>query len=681
MARFDSVGIFWQDVERSGRGEQRARVMPPIPETTWVMPRDLPDLSRATAISFDVETFDPSIEAGHGPGWARGVGHICGISVGADDDGRWYFPMRHEIEPENNYDPQRILDWAKVNLGRAHQPKFGANLTYDFGWLKQEGVDVKGELHDVQFAEALLDSDALVALDVLGHKYLKEGKVTSDLYQWLADFYGGNPTAAQRKNIFRSPARLAAPYAMSDVDLPYRIIQKQWPILEREGLLDLYRLECDLIPLLVAMRFRGVSVDVEKAEQTRDALLVREKQHNAELKTMVGFEVNVDAGDSLAKAFTSLGLKFNYTKPSKNFPKGKPSFTKEFLKMVNHPVGAKIRQIRNVQKTRSTFIESYIIDAHVNGKIYPSIHQLKGDENGTVTGRFAMSNPNGQNLPSRDDEMGPLVRGHFRPDLGHKQWRKFDWSQLQYRFLAHYAVDDEDGTCLPGGSAEQLRNVFNTDPRADYHAVVQDIIRKITGIELGRKPVKNVNFGFVFGMGIDHLAVMLGLPIKEAKELAATYHEGVPYVKSTLRWASAEAQNKGIVTTILGRKTRFNLWEPDTWGGKDVERAISLPYAQALAAYGPNIRRGYTHKALNYKLQGSEGDLMKVCMLRGWNEGVFDATGVPSLTVHDELDFSDHGESDEAYEYLAREIMENSIKFRVPISVGCDVGPDWGACL
>ncbi len=680
MARFDSVGIFWQDAERSGKGQKRACIMPPIPETTWTMPRDLPNLANATALSVDAEVWDPGIDQGFGPGWGRGVGHIAGISVGADDDGRWYFPMRHEAEPENNYDPQRILDWCGVELTRPTQPKFGANLTYDYGWLKQEGVTMKGELHDVQFAEALLDSDALVALNVLGHKYLKEGKDSSVLYQFLADWFGGKPNADQRKWIAKAPARLVAPYAIGDVDLPYRVLQKQWPLLEKEGLLDLYRLECDLIPLLVAMRFQGVSVDVEKAHRTRDELLVREKLHNAELKTMVGFEVNVDAGDSLAKAFNHLGLPFKYTTPTKNFPKGKPSFTKDFLKMVNHPVGAKIRQIRNVQKTRSTFIESYIINSHVNGKIYPSIHQLKGDENGTVTGRFAMSNPNGQNLPSRDDEMGPLVRGLCIPDFGHKQWRKFDWSQLQYRFLAHYAVDSVDGNCEVGGSAEQLRKVFNTDPKADYHAVVQGLITKITGVELARKPVKNVNFGFVFGMGIDHLAVMLGLPLSEAKELAATYHEGVPYVKSTLRWASEEAQKYGVVTTVLGRKTRFNLWEPDGYGQRGAERRPALPYHVALREYGA-IKRAYTHKALNYKLQGSEGDLMKVCMLRGWNEGVFDATGVPRLTVHDELDFSDVGDADDAFDYLAREIMENSHKFRVPISVGCDVGANWGECL
>lgn len=670
--REDSIGLFWQDAERVSKRSKDyvARVMPEIPDTGWRPVRDLPNLARARVISIDTENHDPGLDEGFGPGWARGVGSIAGISV-ATEDAAWYFPIRHTIQPEDNYEPQRILDWCKVEFNRPQQPKVLANATYDLGWLAQEGVSVRGDIHDVQFAEALLDSSARVALETLASKYLQEHKQSEVVMQWCADYYGGKPTLEQRKNLWRAPPRLVAPYAIGDAAMPIRILEKQWGVLHRLGLYDLYRLECNLIPLMIAMRFAGVRVDIAEAERVRGVLIAKEQELSARLKAMVGFEVNVNAADSLSKAFDKLGLPYGRTKPTSRAPDGKPSFTKEALAKVKHPVGALVREVRKTSKARSTFVESYVLDAHVNGFVYPSFHQLKGDENGAITGRFAASNPNYQNLTSRDEWLAPLIRGIAIPDDGHKQWRKYDWSQLQYRFLAHYAI---------GPGSDELRRIFSTDPKADYHESVRSLIQRITGKELARKPVKNINFGFVFGMGIDHLAELLGLEIDEATELAETYHTGVPYVRETLQAASKEAQDTGLVRTILGRITRFDLWEPVRWT-RGVERPPGLPYALARERYDERLRRAYTHKALNYKLQGSEGDLMKTCMLRAWNEGVFAATGVPRLTVHDELDFSDHGEADDAFDYLQHDIMEKSLGFRVPISVGCDVGPNWGACL
>lgn len=668
--RFDAQGLFWHDVEIVKHGRDKvARVMPEIPNVPWLKLRDLPDLSRAEVISVDVETNDESLENDQGPGWGRGVGNIAGISIAADDDGRWYFPIRHTIEPENNYDPARILSWLGTQLGRPSQPKVGANLLYDLGWLKQEGVSVKGRLHDVQYAEALLDSDAFVALESLAQKYLGDSKKGDVVFQWCADYYGGQPTAWQRRNLWRAPGRLVAPYAIGDVDLPIRIMDKQYGLLQREGLLDLFHMECDLIPLILAMRMQGVPVDVKKAETVRDHLIVRERDLTKLLRSEVGFDVNVNASDSLSKVFDKLGLAYGRTEPSKSFPNGKPSFTKEFLNTVKHPVANLIRDIRKVIKTRSTFIESYIINAHVNGLIYPSIHQLKGDENGAITGRFSMSNPNGQNLTSKDEEMTPLVRGCFIPFDGHKQWRKFDWSQLQYRFLAHYAVGD---------GSEEVRRRYNDEPNTDYHDLVQTLVREIAKLEMPRKIVKNVNFGTVFGMGDEHTCEVFGVEMDVARQLLAAIHESAPYMKASLKHFSNEAKECGIITTVLGRKTRFNLWGPGGYR-KGGEQLPGLPYDEAVAAYG-RVRRAYTHKALNYKLQGSEGDLMKFCMLRGWTEGLFDYIGVPLLTVHDELDHSDPGDKDDGFDYLQHDIMERSLKFSVPIVAGCEVGPNWGAC-
>lgn len=658
--RFDSLGLFWQDEEvKTGRNNV-VRAMPEIPDIPFHKLRDLPNLSHAKVITLDVETKDPDIDT-FGPGWARKAAQIVGVSIGADYDGRWYFPVRHSIQPEDNYDPPRIFDWLGGVLANAEQAKVGANLIYDIGNLREEGVEVVGPLYDVQYAEALLDESARVALEVLGRKYLGEGKVSGILYQWLADFYGGKPDGSQRKNIHRSPPRLAAGYACGDVDLPLRVLDKQWPLLHQYGLLDLFHLECGLIPLLVDMRFAGVSVDIPQAERVRAGLHQRADALQAELRSLVGFDINVNSAESIAEAFRKFNLPYALTEKTK-----KPSFTKDFLKTISHPVAKSIIATRNVTSSCLKYVDNAVLLAHVGGKVYPEFHPLKGDENGARTGRFAASNPPYQQMPAKDEDMGKLIRSIAIPDPGHKQWREYDYNQLQYRILAHYAV---------GGGADNLRHIFCTDPKADYHATVQKLIFEITGVKLERKPTKNVNFGFVFGMGLEHLAELLGLSLMDARKLLVAYHEGVPYVKATLDHYSKLAAETGQIRTILGRISHFDLWEPRSF--KDKRPAI--PYNRAILEYS-DIKRAYTYKALNYLLQGGEGDLMKTAMLRCYKDGIYKRIGVPRLTVHDSLSFSDAGGNDDAWEEM-KHVMETAIPLRIPITVGYKAGASWGDCL
>ena len=310
--RSDALGMFWEDIPvQKGRAAQGPRIAPPTPETGWLPPTFLPDLSAARVISLDCETWDPELTdyrdekgnevKGKGPGWARGVGHIVGISVGADGGGRWYFPIRHTVEPELNWDAELVLAWAREQLGRPHQPKVGANIIYDVGWLKQEGVEVRGLLYDVQSAEALLDERAEVNLETLGRKYLGLGKDSSLLYDWCARAYGGPATGVQRKNIWRTSPRLVGPYAESDADLPLHIIERQWPLLVRDGLLDLFHMECRLTPLLVAMRFAGVRVHIPRAEELYDTLTARIVQAQLHLDSVAGVHVDVNSAETLVR--------------------------------------------------------------------------------------------------------------------------------------------------------------------------------------------------------------------------------------------------------------------------------------------------------------------------------------------------------------------------------------------
>jgi len=672
MTRFDAIGMFWQDMPTSRKRSEQDRPRPPVPETGWRAPSYFPDLSSAIALSIDTETRDPELLSS-GPGWARGRGHVVGFSVGAKDKhgnvGQWYFPIRHADTPEDNLDPDNALAWLKHTLSRADQPKIGANLPYDLGWLAHEGIPVAGPLYDVQFAEALLDERAKVALDVLGLKYLREGKQGNELYQWCSDAFGGQANDRQRKNIWRAPPSLVGPYAEQDAALPLRIIGHQWEQLAKENLLDVFHMECQLIPLFMEMRFAGVTVDVPRAEELYDTLGKEVLALEENLRQAVGFRVNVNSGDDLARAFDAMQIPYMRTAPTERSPKGNPTFTAAFLSSVKDPVAQLIVDIRQREKIRGTFIKSYILDNQVNGKVHGTFNQLRGDEGGTRSGRLSSDTPNLQNIPVRT-ELGKMIRRIFTYDEGHVAWRKYDYSQIEYRFLAHFAVDTGDG------SANRLRAFYENDPDIDYHKITQKLVKEMTGLDLPRGHTKTINFGLIYGMGEPKLAQDLGVSLKLGKEMFAAYHKGAPYARATMNACSAEAARFGTITTILGRKSRFELWEPDERTGRG-ERKPALPYEQAHSRYFGNVKRAYTHKALNRRLQGSAADQMKKAMLQCYQDGIFAETGVPRLTVHDELDFSDPGGKDEAFRAM-RHVMETCMKLRVPVKADYEIGDNWG---
>lgn len=668
----------------------RLRMLPPVPSTGWQPPGGFPNLAAASVVAFDTETREPDDFDKSGPGWSRGAGHIVGVSLAArardGSRGKWYFPVRHEVHPEQNLDPQHVFSFVRSTLS-SQVPKVGANLLYDIGWLGEEGVTVNGPLYDVQFAEALLNDRGRVALDFLGYKYTGAGKTTSLLYQWCADAYGGAADDSQRKNIWRAPPSLVGPYAEDDSSLPLDILDKQWPMLTAEGLHDLLRMECDLIPLLVAMRRQGVRVDTEYAVKLHEDITKTIPTLYGKLSHLSGVRIDsVMSAKQLAAVFDSIGLSYPSTEA------GNPSFTKAFLKELAHPVADAINEIREHEKILSTFVEGVLLGRNHNGIIHSSLHPLRSDEGGAITGRFASSDPNLQNISTRS-ELGKKVRAAFVPFLGHVKWKKLDFSQVEYRALAHFAVDGLQATDIQrviafwegqlriwggDGSSDSLRMSYVNNPDTDYHKLVQANILNLTGKEIDRRPIKNINFGLLYGQSERMLAYTAGLKKEEAKGVFETYHKGAPYVRTTMAAIGNEVQKFGFIRTLLNRRVRFELWEPKGYGSQG--KGIPLPYKSALANYGSNIIRAYGYRGVNYKLQGTgTGDIVKAGMLKAYKEGVFDVTGVPLLQVHDELDHSVKDDSpiqQEAYAHL-QHCLTTGVSMRVPLAVDSKDGPNW----
>lgn len=704
--RADAIGLFWQDTPRvNARAKASERPLPPIPETDWELPEGIdayPSLEGQGAIAFDVESKDPKLKS-HGPGYIRGDAYVCGIAVGTEAGFRQYYPIAHEIGP--NLPTKHVVGWLKEELSRANQIKVGARLIYDLEALHSLGIKVAGPLYDVQVAEPLLDETRLAySLEAIAQARLSEGKVQSAMLNWLRTAFGD--VANIKKNIWRAPSAVVGPYAESDVDLPLRIFQVQKKLLEEEGLWELFAdVESKLIPMLLAMRLRGVPVDIEHTQKLLKVLIKKQEDGLAAIKDLTGVAPDVWASDSLATVFKKLGVKVPLTKKTK-----KPSFRKEWLEAQTHPVAKMIVDARHQDKFRGTFIEGYILNGHVNGKIHAQFNQLKGDEGGTVSGRFSSSLPNLQNIPVRTAE-GKLIRQAFIPEEG-LTWWKFDWSQVEYRIIAHFAF----ATGQPG--AEEIARRYIEDPDADYHQMVAEL----TG--LARGPAKNLNFGLAYGQGIDLLCANLNVERDEGMRIMAQYHERVPFVKPLAALASSQANSNGLIKTLLQRRRRFNVWEKggtrnkgrmsteeDTneymsetnlghfhhaltdeqlkraqWSDEEIlDRDRRGPddekYLQALRRNG--WRRAFLHKALNALIQGSAADVMKTAMVQCWEDGVFtdDLLGAPHLTVHDELDGSMDDHNKLHVEALAhvKHVMETCVTLAVPLVADGGIGTNWGS--
>lgn len=617
-------------------------------ETEWVMPEEFPDLTGVPEIAIDLETYDPHLKE-VGSGWATKQGHIIGVAV-AIPGKAWYFPIRHENGA--NFDARATLRWVKDVCNQPDTTYVFHNAMYDVGWLRCEGIEVAGKIVDTMIAAPLIDENRFsYSLNALGRDYLKETKSERTLTE-AAKSMGLNP----KSEMYKLPAHFVGAYAEQDAALTLRLWHHLRGIIHEDQLTSIFDLETQVFRVILDMRTKGVRVDMEKAESVKKFLMKEEEQILSAIKKEYGAEVNLWAAKSVALAFDAAGLEYPRTATDQ------PSFTKNFLANHAHDLPKKIVRARELNKARTTFIDSITRHSH-NGRIHADIHQLRGDEGGTITGRFSYSNPNLQQLPSRDDFISPLIRGLFLPEEG-DVWGSFDYSSQEPRIVVHYASIVhknflEGKARYPMNGADVFVERYNDDPRTDFHQLAADIVG------VSRKQAKTINLGLFYGMGVNKLSEQLGLDLASGKELFNQYHDAVPFVREMSNYVSERAEKNGHIRTLLGRKGRFDKWEPRSFG---VHKP--MVFEDALREYGHPLKRAFTYKALNKLIQGSAADQTKKAMVE------LHAAGIPPMVqIHDELAVS---VSSAAQARQVVEIMESCVQMEIPSVVDAELGPSWG---
>jgi len=604
------------------------------PQVEWTPPQDFPDLSKYDEIAIDLETKDPDLVK-MGSGSITGRGAIVGIAVAVHD---WsgYYPIAHE--GGGNMDRKKVLKWFQGVLN-TDAIKIFHNAMYDVCFIRATGLSINGKIIDTMIASAVVDENQMrYDLNNCAKRYTGKTKSETNLYE-AAKSWGVDAKA----EMYMLPAIYVGEYAEKDAEITLALWQELKKEIEFQDIQSIFDLETELFPCLVDMRFLGVRVDVVKAHLLKEELSKEEKELLQKVKKETGVDTQIWAARSIARVFEKLHLPFDRTDKTNS-----PSFTKNFLQNHPHPTVKLIAQAREINKAHTTFIDTILKHNH-KGRIHAEINQLRGDNGGTVTGRFSYSNPNLQQIPARNKELGPKIRSLFIPEEGHT-WGCFDYSQQEPRLVVHYAA---------------LQNLYGVDEvleayregDADFHDIVADMA------EIPRSQAKVINLGLFYGMGKNKLQAELGVSKDKAEDLFRQYHDKVPFVKKLMDNVMSRAQNAGKIRTLLGRLCRFHLWEPNQFG---IHKA--LPHDAALLEHGPGIKRAYTYKALNRLIQGSAADMTKKAMIELHKEGI-----IPHVQVHDELDVSVSNNADKI-----KEIMEHAVSLEVPNKVDYESGPNWG---
>ena len=661
------------------------------------------DLTDIDLVAVDLETYDPNLKT-KGLGAVRKDGFVTGIAI-ATKNQSLYFPIAHAMTDNLNVnDTWEYLD-EKLFKNKDIRKVFH-NAMYDVCWIRSATGDMpQGALLDTMIAASVIDETRMkYSLDSISKDYLKESKYKYDMAAKVLDWSKGtikDPMTSMHK----LPYHLVKDYAEQDVNLTLKL----WNIFEKKldevlytdhgtkqnkTCRNIFELETKLFPCLVDMKFKGVKIDVQKAKAFGKRLRKTKQNIIDFIERKTGVKIEIWAASSIKNLLDQQKIT-NYKTTPKS---GLPQLPKDYLTTHENRFLRLIVKARNFDKTENTFITGLLDFVH-EGRIHADINQIRSDQGGTVTGRFSMSNPNLQQIPSKGF-IGKKMRELFIPDEG-CHWGSFDYSQQEPRIVVHYALkiylerepnpDDEPLPLNLIESLEKIEEAYHDDKDdVDFHQAVADMA------QISRTMAKTINLGLFYGMGKIKLANELNLSRADAEILFNTYHENAPFVRRLSQDLIQFAEANKLLFTLHDRFCRFNKWETQNrqWDRK-LNRYTPVPILtkeEAETAYKAsvndmyedkkipkdymkhfemNYKPAFTYKALNRLIQGSAADMTKKAMVDLYAQGI-----LPQIQIHDELCLSVKNDKEGD---IVKQTMEKAIQLKVPNKVNYKQGPNWGS--
>ena len=601
-----------------------SRLFPPEP-SEWRPPETLPDLGAYDTLWIDYES------TGRDPHADRPVG----LAICTPDDRAWYLPFGHA---GGNLDERTVKEWARREL--RGKTLVGSWIKIDAHFSRNWGLpfdELGASLRDVQHQACLLDERRRRSgLDLLASELLGARKLEL-------------PFDLDTTRMTEVHASVVGPYAMHDVRLTKGVDLAQRPLIEKEDLGRVLALEDAIILAVVEMEANGAPLDVPRLERWQREVRADWQQALGALREAAGFPINPESFADLKRLWSAFGVRCPIDPET-----GSISFSRDALRGCGQPIVPLVSKCKSRFSLLSKYLDKYAV-AHRGGMLRYSLHQLRADDTGTITGRFSSAAVDkwtryGANIQQvfhpekQEQKIGTKrwpIRRLFIPASG-QTWVSADAKQIEYRLFAHLANNPD------------IIDAFRRNPDVDYHGVVTEMVHRLAHADLPRVLVKNVNFAKIYGAGIRKIARMLGKTEAETRAFVAAYERAFPEVAPLIQQVSdqiirrARAEGVGYVKTLLGRRRRY---APDADGRID-----------------------RLHSGLNAHIQGTAADIMKLKIRQ-----VYDARKTLGLTmrmtVHDALE-GDLEDPETARDL--RDLLDKpALPLRVPIRWDVELGPNW----
>jgi DNA polymerase-1 len=618
-----------------------------IDHSTYETIRTLTDLDRwiekireKGTVAFDTET--TSLDAMQ----AELVGFSFALFDGKDSNlnvKAAYVPLTHKsgvgdllgggfVEDQIDFD--QALARLKDLLEDESVLKIAQNLKYDMLVLNQLGIAVKS-FDDTMLLSYVLDAGVgNHGMDALSDRWLGHTPIP---FKEVAG------TGKSKITFDLVDIEKATAYAAEDADITLRLWHVLKPRLAAEGLVSVYeRLERPLVPVLVDMESRGITVDRQILSRLSGELAQGAAGLEASIYELAGENFNVGSPKQLGEIlFGKMGLPGG--SKTKTGQWSTSAQVLEDLAAEGHDLPRQIVDWRQLSKLKSTYTDALPNHIHPQTKRVHTSYAMAS----TTTGRLSSNDPNLQNIPIRT-AAGRKIRTAFVPEQGNILISA-DYSQIELRVLAHVA----DIAALKQAFADGI----------DIHAMTAS---EMFGVPVEgmpsevRRNAKAINFGIIYGISGFGLANQLGISRSEASDYIKTYFERFPGIKDYMENTKTEAREQGYVETIFGRRINY----PDIKSSNHQVRAFN------------------ERAAINAPIQGSAADIIRRAMVR--MDGALADANLQAkmlLQVHDELIFETDKAQAEPTITLIKDVMENAsmpaLAMSVPLKVDARAADNW----
>ncbi len=580
----------------------------------------LEELSKHKEISFDTET--TAIDANEAD--------LVGLSFSVKPHHGWYVP----VPCDDRTRTLEILQKFKPLFDDETKTWIGHNTKYDLLMFKWYGVEIKGKLFDTMLAHYLIEPDGKSNMDWLSARYLNYEPIH---IEELIGKKGKSQLCMKDIDVEK-----VKEYAAEDADVTLQfknIFVSKMKELDVEKLF--VNVENPLVPVLTAMEFEGVKIDVDFLHEYSRVLEIESRVHEEKVYEAAGCRFNLGSPKQLGEI---LFERLKLDPKAKKTKTGQYATGEDVLRKlaVEHPVADNILAYREYTKLKSTYVDS--LPLLINKKT-GRVHTTYG-QSVAVTGRLASNNPNLQNIPIRTDR-GREIRKAFIPRNEDHVLISADYSQIELRIVA--ALSGDPVMC----DAFLQHKDVHTATASKVYGVEEEAVTKDM-----RRKAKSVNFGIIYGQGAFGLSENLGISRTEAKTIIDNYKNEFAGITRYMDDMINYCREHGYVQTIMGRKRWL----------RDINSSNFTV-------------RGYAERnAINSPIQGTAADMIKLAMVKihsTFLERKFKSKMI--LQVHDELVFDATKDEVEIIKPVILECMQSAMSLPngVPVIAEVGQGENW----